>query len=271
MIATVVIIHNTMIYIKTLTVSSYDFESATLSWEYTDPAVNTAGFHLDIYRSETPAPIAMFSGVASNISPDAYSYTDTSISGINLQQFHTWYYRIKTVETANPDNFEWSNPGFIQITPDLQTKIMLRQKGVGIKRYGTPVKLLKRRSAQGAQCTCYDPVLGRSLDDECELCHGTGIQTTGGYYDPIEIQVAINTRPKQNQVTPFGIWQQNDVLMDMLNYPIVEPNDLIIDRENNRYKVRQVAPFKKAAALVSQRIVATLQEKSSQVYEVSVE
>jgi hypothetical protein len=260
-----------MFYIKTLTVSSYDFESATLQWEYVDPQPNTDGYHLEIYRSEVPEPVTMFSGIDLNVYPTAYSYTDTTISGINLRQFHTWYYRIKIVDTQNPISYEWSYPAHIEITPDVQAKIMLKHKNIGLKKYGKLVKVLKKRAVQGVRCDCWDPVLGRSTDDDCKLCHGTGIKTTGGYYDPIEIYAAINTRPKQNQITPFGIWHQNDALMDVMNYPVLAPDDLIVDLQNRRYKVKQVVTYDKGQSLISQRCVISLQEKSNPIYEVPVE
>ena len=259
-----------MLYIKSLTVKSYDYQSATLEWEYTDPAANTAGVHLEIYRSETPAPVTMFSGIALNVSPTAHSYVDTSISGLNLYQFHTWYYRIKVVDDNNPNIFEWSYPAYLSIDPDLQAKKMLRLKTIGLKRYGVKVKILKKRIAQGETCDCFDEILGRSTDDECPYCHGTGIKTTGGYYDPIEVYGAINTRPKQNQITPFGIWQDNNALLDILNYPVLEPDDVVIDQLNNRYKVKQVAPYMKGQALISQRCLLVLQDKSDPIYEIKV-
>ena len=147
---------------------------------------------------------------------------------------------------------------------------MLRHKSAGIKKYGTIIKIVKKRKADGIQCECFDEVLQRSTDDECALCNGTGIATTGGYYDPIEVKVAINMKPKQNQITPFGIWQDKDAMIDMLNYPVMEPDDLIVDQRNQRYKIRQVAPYYKGQALVSQRCVMVLQDKTSQVYDVNV-
>jgi len=260
-----------MIYIKTLTVLSYDFENATISWDFTNAKANTAGHHLEIYRSEAPEPITAFSGIDMNVSPTAYSYTDTSISGVNLHQFHTWYYRIKVVDTDTPTTYEWSNPAHMQLTPDAAAKIMLKRKGIGIKKFGKAVKILKKRAEQGVQCTCFDVTLQRSMEDDCELCHGTGIMTGGGYYDPIDINVAINNSPTTNQVTPFGVWQQHDAMMDMLNYPVLAPDDLIVDQINRRFKVRQVIPFDKGQSLISQRCAITLQEKSNQVYEVEVE
>jgi len=82
---------------------------------------------------------------------------------------------------------------------------MLKYKTIGIKKYGKTFKALKKRKIQGERCDCWDSVLQRSTDDEGALCHGTGIKTTGGYYEPIEFKAAINFRPNENQVTPFGV------------------------------------------------------------------
>ena len=259
-----------MIYIKTLTVNSYDFQSATLEWTYTNPQTNTDGLRLEIYRAETPAPTSSFSGVNLNVSPLLNAYTDTTISGINLRQFHTWFYRIKVVDIATPTIFEWSVPAHIEVTADLQAKRMLKHKRVGIKKYGATIRVLKIRSQEGTQCTCFDEVLFRSTDDNCTLCNGTGILEGGGYYPAIEVKAAINTRPKEQDVTPFGVWQQNDALMDILNYPVLAPDDLIVDPQNNRYKVRQISTYDKGLTLISQRCVISLQEKENPVYQVDV-
>jgi len=258
-----------MLSVKSLTVQSYDFQLLNVQWEFNITSENIADYHLDIYRSEVPEPVTMFSGVGEEISSSAYSYTDTSISGINLHQFRTWYYRIKIIETAVPLNYEWSDPAHFEYVADAQAKIMLRHKSIGLKRYGRLVKIIKKR-IDGQKCTnCWDSILGRIIDDSCEICYGTGIVL--GYYDPIEIYAALNNKPKQNQITPFGVWQQNDALMDILNYPVLSPDDVIIDQTNKRWKVKLIASFSKGSSLISQRCVITLIGKDNPIYELNNE
>jgi hypothetical protein len=151
---------------------------------------------------------------------------------------------------------------------------MLHLKGVGLKKYGRPVQIFKiKHGATEAKTTycpdCWDYFLGRCIDDNCTTCFGTAI--TGGYYDPIEVQAAVNFRPKQQQITPFGQWQQNDALMDFLNYPVIEPEDLIVDPLNQRWKVKQIVTYNKGITLISQRCHVSLQEKENPVYQVEVE
>ncbi len=263
-----------MLTVSSLTVQSYDFQSLTLSWEFETTSENLADYYLDIYRSETPEPTSDFSIVGSGVSTTAYSYTDTTISGYNLRQHHTWYYRLKVVEAAMPTNTSWSDPGHFSYAPDPQAKRMLHVKGVGIKKYGRFVKILKQRHGATETATatcpdCWDSMLGRLTDDNCTTCYNTGI--TSGYYDPIDVYAAVNYRPKQNQITPFGLWQQNDALMDFLNYPVIEPDDLIVDPLNKRWKVKQVITYDKGLTLISQRCHVSLQEKENPVYQVEVE
>lgn len=259
-----------MLYVSSLTVTSYDYNQATLAWTYTDPNASTTGTHVEVYRSETPEPVTAYSGVALDVSSTALSYTDTTISGLNSYQYHTWYYRIKIVNESDILVYDWSAPELIHFDPDSQAKKMIRYKKIGIKKYGTLVKILKKRTEQGEQCDCFDPVLGRTTDDDCLLCHGTGIKTSGGYYDPIEVRAAINTRPKQNQITPFGLWQDNDALMDIMNYPVLAPDDIVIDQQNKRYKIKQISAYDKAQSLISQRCVITLQDVSNPIYDVVI-
>lgn len=257
-----------MILVKSLIVQSYDFQLLNIQWEFENTGEDLSSYHLDIYRSEVPEPITMFSGVGEDISSTAYSYTDTTISGINLHQFRTWYYRVKIIETNDPNNYSWSNPAHFEYVADAQAKIMLKQKTIGLKRYGRLIKILKRR-IDGQKCTnCWDSTLGRIIDDDCVVCYGTGVVT--GYCDPIEVYAAINAKPKQSQITPFGVWQPNDALLDVLNYPILSPDDIIIDLTNRRWKIKQVITFYKASHLISQRSVISLIGKDNIIYEINI-
>jgi hypothetical protein len=58
--------------------------------------------------------------------------------------------------------------------------------------------------------------------------------------------------------------------MDILNYPVLEPDDVVVDRLNKRYKVRQVANYEKGQSLISQRCVISLQEKSNEIYNIEI-
>jgi len=59
-------------------------------------------------------------------------------------------------------------------------------------------------------------------------------------------------------------------MIDMLNYPELEPDDVVIDLRNQRFKVRQVAPYYKAQSLISQRVVITLMDKSHEIYNMEI-
>ena len=259
-----------MITIESLTVRSYDIKTAILEWEYAEASPSFAGITLEIYRSETPEPSTMFSGIEIALPPTTQIYQDTSIIGLNSYQFHDWYYKIKVIDANTPGTVSWSDPARLELPQDARTKIMIKQKSVGIKKFGIKVKILKKRVSQGTQCSCWDETLQRSITDDCPYCNGTGIMTTGGYYDSIEVNAAMNTNPAQNQITPFGVWQQQDTLMDILNYPTVHPDDVVVDQLNKRYKIKQVAPFEKGQTLISQRCILSLQERSSQVYDIEV-
>lgn len=56
----------------------------------------------------------------------------------------------------------------------------------------------------------------------------------------------------------------------MLNYPILNPDDVVIDPDRKRWKVQQVLTEKFQNYLISQRARLTLQPKSDQIYTINI-
>ncbi len=257
-----------MITISSLTASTLSLGKITLNWLVGTTAEPINTYQLDVYRAETPEPTSEFTLISSGLAPDAYTYSDTTHSGLTTLQWHNWFYRFKIIQIANPSNYAWTDPVTVETLPDPKAKIILNQRTKALKKYGVSLKVLKK-VVVGDECTyCWDPVLSRITEDECPVCHGGG--KIGGYYNQIGVKGTMTLQPKFNQITPFGTWQPGDALAKVLNYPILNPDDVIVDNLNRRWKVRQVAPTEVMNTLVGQQIQLSLQEKSSPVHGVTL-
>jgi hypothetical protein len=59
--------------------------------------------------------------------------------------------------------------------------------------------------------------------------------------------------------------------MGILNYPVLNPDDVVVDSLNRRWKVRQISPTEVMNTLVGQQAHITLQEKHNPVHEINLQ
>ena len=266
-----------MLTLKSFVASTQTLDNIVLNWEVTPTDESIAGYVVDVYRSETPnlgsdgTAGDSFTLVtnANNIPFGDYTFTDNTVKNVVNMQWHDWYYRLKIYPIADPATYTWSDPVRVEVQGDSKAKIVLGIRQKALKKFGTDVTVLKKRHS-GSHCTiCYDETLGRVILDNCPECYGTRI--TKGYYDKIVVKATMSMRPKENQITPYGTWQNGDALMGILNYPVLNPDDVVVDSLNRRWKVRQVSPTEVMNTLVGQQAHITLQEKHNPVHEINLQ
>jgi hypothetical protein len=72
-----------MLSLTSLTVSSYDVDKLTVTWEFKTTSESLTDYTIDVYRSESPGTgTSEYTIVGSGISADTASFDDTTISGI---------------------------------------------------------------------------------------------------------------------------------------------------------------------------------------------
>ena len=251
-----------------MTASTLSLGKITLNWAVgaSDESVNL--YNVSVYRAETPEPTSQFTLISGGLDPALYTFSDTTHSGLTTLQWHNWFYRLKVTQNSDPSNFVWTDPVTVETAPDPKAKIILNQRTKALKKFGVDLKILKKVTV-GEECTyCWDPVLSRITEDDCPVCHGGG--KVGGYYNQIKVRGTMTMQPKYNQITPFGTWQPGDALAKVLNYPILNPDDVVVDNLNRRWKVRQVSPTEVMNTLVGQQVQLSLQEKSSPIHDVTI-
>ena len=257
-----------MLTLDTLTVESFDIDSLNLHWTWRSTIEDTRDYYLDIFRSTAPlTPPTQYERILSGISAADYSATDYSVSGL-YNQHRDFYYSLYVYPSGITASGIYTDYSYFHMERDLQCKFIIRSKIRGCSLHGEPVAILKKRTS-GTRCTvCWDPVLGRTTEEHCEICYGSGF--LGGFYDQINTWAVFTAQIKQSEITPYGLWQVGDNLVNYAGYPRLAPADLVIDKLNRRWRVKVTLPWEKGMFLVSQKARVERVDSGDVIYQIPI-
>lgn len=261
-----------MILIDTLDIRSYQSEQLTLTWVFKDTIELLEDYEIDVYRSENPG-LSNFDGydiVASGISANVFSYTDTGITGL-YDPLRTWYYKLDVKNTVTDDTSAQPEIAAYRKgnSTDRIALEIIRRKNIPLQRkVGRDFYILKRRT-YGTHCTdCWDEVTGRMLISSCSTCYDTG--WLDGYFEDIYLKGMMTVSPDHNQITMFGEWVPKDIVIHVLNFPPLRAKDIIVDDENNRWIVKQVVPTKMGGFIIEQSVQCSLIALDDIIYTITL-
>lgn len=185
------------------------------------------------------------------------------------------YYQIQVTPPSGPTNQFVSDPTPIEPSLDVRTRLLKRKilfdESLGFRVLnGIQIMALKRRR-WGTRCPiCYDLVLGESTQEHCAVCYGTSFE--GGYWAPSLIRGRRTPGPAHQQMTGHGDSQVKKVTFTVLDYPHLEPKDILVDlRRNERYIVEIVSPTELKTVVVHQTITASLIAHDAVEYSITVD
>jgi hypothetical protein len=126
---------------------------------------------------------------------------------------------------------------------------------------------LLQRKHNGQLCPlCYDKIRKRASDSNCSVCYST--KYVGGYYSPVTIYTSLlNSAGKTNEFTinkdseslaPIQLW--------ISNFPLIRVNDVLVDRNNDRFIVTNWQPTYKDYYLIKQIVQVQKIPKADIVY-----
>ena len=105
----------------------------------------------------------------------------------------------------------------------------------------------------------------------CKVCGGTGILQ--GYHDPIAVRISRDVSQMvissdisdtdRTSLTPVRAW--------IGNFPRLHPEDVMVDTQNQRFKVISVSPRTKSQYLIRQVLDLVPLEKGHSAYNVEVD
>lgn len=213
---------------------------------------------------------------------DGYCYLDrfappsTTHEPTNqLSLSRTIYYQVTVVPPSGIGNAFKSKAEPVEPHLDTRTKLLKRKiqrdQATAYKRLnGVPLIVLKRKR-WGDRCpVCYDSVTKQAMVEHCDVCFGTSF--VDGYWTPVLIRGRREAASVQTQMTSHGDSDIKYADFNILDYPLIEYKDVIIDLvRNDRYEVQRSHETELKSVPVHQKVTASLLSRSSVEYRVPVD
>jgi hypothetical protein len=221
---------------------------------------------------------------------DAYNFVDNKFSwnfppappgsngreGTNLFSLaRAIYYQITVTPPSGPSNRFSSDPTPVEPGLDTRTRLLkrkiLRDQAVGYRRLnGVPLIVLKRRR-WGERCSkCWDAATNQATLEHCLACFGTSYE--GGYWTPTLIRGRREAAAVETQMTSDGDSDMKLANFNVLDYPLIEYKDIIVDLvRNDRYQVQRAHGTELKSVTVHQKVTASLLGRNSIEYKVLVD
>jgi hypothetical protein len=245
----------------------------------------SGAFFVDVARSESPE--GPWESVVTGLR-SAYNLVDTQFNlppaasgtpgreALNLFSLaRAIYYQITVTPPSGVANAFVSEATPVEPGLDTRTRLLKRKilhdQGVGYRRLnGIPLVVLKRRR-WGDRCPeCYDPVTKESTLEHCAVCFGTAF--VGGYWAPVLIRGRREAAAVESQMTSHGDSDTKIADFNVLDYPLIEYKDIIVDVvRNDRYQVQRVHHTELKSVTVHQKLTATLLGRNSVEYKILVD
>jgi hypothetical protein len=236
---------------QNLRVRSLSLDWLEITWEVANTTLDPHDFAWVLERSESPSgPWDPLAGPFS----DRYRFIDSRVNLLN--RWRQLYYRIQSTQKADSQNIEYSDPVTQAADIDLiGAEIQMLERTVLREFNGRMCWVFPARTF-GQYCPhCMDAGKGgtmRKLRSGCPTCYDRNYAR--GYMDPIELWVQFDPSPKADQQIQTGNTQQVNTTARLVNYPLIKPDDVIVEMENRRWRVTRVSMTERLRAVVHQEL-----------------
>lgn len=244
-----------MIEVTKLTAVSLTLDFIDVYWEISPVAgpKNDTDTHeifdYQFFVSKSEAMMGPYQQIAGPLR-DQYWLRDV----VDSQQHH-WresYYKVKVRHVPSGEEKEFGPVAFSQPEMDLIATEIMHQEDVLFREFiGRRCWLFPARTF-GPRCSCYDLYLGRKTRSGHKLCFDTGF--LGGFMSPVEVYAQIDPPGKNVQNTALGELQPGDSSARMICFPPVNPKDILVESENNRWRVISVSTTQRLRSIVHQEL-----------------
>lgn len=220
-------------------------EFLRFSWTIKPTGEDLTDFTFGILRSNSPeGPFSLLAEIKSK-----FYYEDFDIN--QHSENRIFYYKLRITEDITKD-FKDNDPIYLRAKPDAIALEMIRKKNVALNFGSTAavdVEIFIRKT-WGTYCgSCFDHVKKRKFRSNCTKCFGTNFD--GGYFTPVKSRVFFNVSQKSIQNIGFEI-QPDNQLIEMANFPIISPGDVIKHADTRNYRVNAVRATRRGTFTISQ-------------------
>ena len=240
-----------MIEVRNIRVRSFDLDRLDVWWEIASTSEDPEDYDTYVLRSDSP--LGDYTVLTPDPIVDTYHFRDIQVN--LLHNWRTLYYRIRMVHRATGDSREFPDNNGASVDPPLALDAMeaARHEEVLLREHiGRPCWLFKRRTF-GPKCPhCWDARLGRRKTKKCEACYGSGYMR--GYHRPIQFWCQIDPSSKSSQQAATGEQQQELTLARCTFFPPIHPRDVIVELENNRWRVETSTPTRRLRSPIHQEL-----------------
>ena len=237
-----------MLKIKNLKVYSLELEYLDLTWELESTTEDVWDYRFTVERSESPLGPW---DVISEAFTDIYTFRDVALN--QQHRYRTFYYRLK-IENASTSVVSYSDTAHLSAAPDLVALEVRRLEHVVFREHIARRCWVFPRRTFGQRCpSCYDPVTGHQINDNCITCFDTTF--VRGFLDPIEIWVQFDPTPKHHENMQLAKTQQENATGRTLDFPALKPGDIIVEVENRRWRIERVTRTERLRAPLHQELV----------------
>lgn len=264
-----------MIEIDRVVVRAVTVTSVEVTWilKPTDEPLSSSRFTVLMSESEQ-GPFEDVSGPLTD--------TQTFVCRVNLKAKHNtlcWRIRVDDVITGISTTYPNGTPteafrfhplfDVVTMPSDYgQSYIAIeiaRRNNLLLRRFTGRLTAYLPLRTQGKRCPqCWDEKKRRGNSSSCVECYGTTFQ--GGFYTPIPVFVDFNPSPNVIQISSFGKMEENQTAAFMGNYPLVKPNDMLVEQTNRRWRVVQVNAIAEKRYIVQQHLQVQEIERSDAEY-----
>jgi hypothetical protein len=235
------------------------------SIEDKDSALGT----IDILRSQSAA--GPFNTIA-RLGATEYSFQDSEPNLLGLSR--NYWYIIKANSNFSDSEFTLSDPKTVEYELKGHRAKVARKARRDLKIQlerlnGVPIIILKRRSF-GPRCDkCYNEITNDVVYSHCISCYGTTY--SGGYHDPVYTHGKLDPVVVQETIGSSGPNESAMTGLTIVEYPVVETNDVIIEaKTNRRFKVMRKVSSESSRVLVHQDLQVSELSRAGIEYEIPI-
>lgn len=228
-------------------VLSLSIDYNQITWEVRETTEDVLDYTFQVLKSEAAA--GEFEP-ASTALEDQYTFIDNLIKVGNIYRQYHYIIRVTKKATGESKDFgpvaKGPEPTLVANTLRMHLNLLMREF-IGRRCWLLPVRTFGQRCAE-----CWNPRLRKRTRSGCRTCFDTGF--VRGYHRPVEVWISIDPSPSNNQPQQMGRTQQTSTTARMAHFPPVKPDDLLIEPENLRWKVRTRSTTQEQRVVVTQEL-----------------
>ena len=248
-----------MISLKNINIAQFDPSYVLVSWRIDSTRESLSNYTIYIQRSEGVTDFTTVTGLSAAGAPN---FQDDVISGMTSKFLNFSY--IVAASGIDGSYHQWP-PYQVRVESDSEVRYIIKYRERILNRFSGNDFLVLVKKTFGQFCpTCYDVTLQDTMQSHCATCYDT--KFVGGYYSPYKIRAQINEAPSRQQITVWGDWQDQDAVLTMSNYPLIRPDDIIVDKLGRRWVTQATRSNNKSMYTFSQSVQMRMVDRDSIIY-----